>query len=189
MRRLEDVIDEMLVLRCQRGDAGAFDVLVRRWHPRLLGLTIRLIGERDAAADVAQEAWLAIVRGLHGLDDPAAFRPWALRIAANKCRDWIRRKQRSRRRLRGHARCAESLAAEVMASGEAADEPVSSLRAAIATLPLDRQALLSMFYVQQLPVAEIAAVLGVPEGTVKSRLFHARRKLRATLEDASHAQN
>jgi RNA polymerase sigma factor (sigma-70 family) len=79
-------------------------MLSRRWHPRVLGHAYRLLGRREAARDVAQEAWLAIVRGLRRLDDPARFKSWSFAIVGNKCRDWIRRTQRRRRLAEQFAR-------------------------------------------------------------------------------------
>ena len=92
------VLDEYLVVQSQRGDDGAFKALVERWHARLLGHAYRYTRDTEAAQDVAQEGWLAILRGLARLNDPGRFRPWAYRIVANKARDWVRREQ-SRRRV------------------------------------------------------------------------------------------
>ena len=91
MRSRQDVFNDLLVLRCQGGDGDALEALARAWHPRLLRHAFRLTGQADAAAEVAQEAWMAIVRGLGRLRDPAVFRGWAYRIVANKSRDWVRR--------------------------------------------------------------------------------------------------
>ena len=96
-RTHEDIQDELLVLQCQEGDGDALKALIARWQPRLARLAWRLTGESEAARDVVQDAWLAIVRGLKRLDDPARFRWWAYRIVTNKCADWIRR--RSVRRI------------------------------------------------------------------------------------------
>lgn len=91
-RTHEDIHDELLVLQCQNGDADALKALVARYHPRLGRLAWRLTAERDAVRDIVQESWLAIVRGINRLDDPARFRAWAGRIVRNKCADWTRRK-------------------------------------------------------------------------------------------------
>ena len=82
-RTHEDIQDELLVLQCQEGDGEAMKLLIARWHPRLGRLAWRLTGERDAAQDIVQEAWLAIVRGLRRVGDPARFRLWAYRVWIN----------------------------------------------------------------------------------------------------------
>jgi len=179
MRRTqEDIQDELLVLQCQDGDREALKLLITRWQPRLTRLAWRLTGEREASRDVVQEAWLAIVRGLRRLHDPATFRTWAYRIVRNKCADWMRRRVTQRR-------ATAQLQAETSA---ASDEPagpsdeIDRLRAAMATLPADQHTVLTLHYSDELSVADIARVLDIPAGTVKSRLFHARQRLKEVLE-------
>ncbi|MCP3960875.1 MAG: RNA polymerase sigma factor [bacterium] len=175
-RNRQDVFNDLLVLRCQGGDTAALETLARAWHPSMLRHAFRLTGERDAAAEIAQDAWLAIVRGLGRLNDPAVFRGWAYRIVANKSRDWIRRRQARRRLTDRVEREPRPAAADDTDDREAA---IRRLRAALETLPDDRRALLSMHYLEGMGVREIALALSIPPGTVKSRLFHARRQLKA----------
>ncbi|MFQ5747660.1 MAG: RNA polymerase sigma factor [Gemmatimonadota bacterium] len=92
-RERDEVLDEWLVLRCQGGDARAVELLARAWHPRLLRRAAILTGRPDAAADVAQEAWLGIVRGLGRLKDPASFRGWAYRCVRSRTRSGSRRER------------------------------------------------------------------------------------------------
>jgi RNA polymerase sigma-70 factor (ECF subfamily) len=182
--RAEEVLDELLVLRCQAGDRWAAERLAQRWHPRLLRHAWRLTGEAEAAADAVQEAWVAIVRGLGRLDDTARFRAWAYRITGNKCRDWIRRRRRTRRvreRLAREPR-PRAVEEEPAASEERAER---RLARALEALPAERRALLAMFYSEGLSVREISAALDIAVGTVKSRLFHGRRDLRRCLEETS----
>ena len=96
MRTSDDIYDELLVLRLQDGDSAALDELVQRWQPRLLRHAQRLTGLPDAASDVVQAVWVAILRGLNGLGDPACFRRWAYQIVTYKCADWVRERQRDR---------------------------------------------------------------------------------------------
>jgi len=96
-RTPSEVLDEYLVLRGQAGEPEAFRLLVERWQPRLLAHAFRYTQSGDAARDVTQESWMAIVKGLSRLDDPTRFRAWAYRIVANKARDWVRREQARRR--------------------------------------------------------------------------------------------
>src|SRR5512145_1583590 len=95
-RSPDDIQDELLVLRCQGGESEALHKLVSRWHPRLRRLAERRTADPEAAKDLVQDAWLAIVRGLRRLDDPSRFRVWAYRIVTNKCADWVRRRAVSR---------------------------------------------------------------------------------------------
>jgi DNA-directed RNA polymerase specialized sigma24 family protein len=178
MRTPDDVYDELLVIRCQEGDAAALAELVQRWQPRLARQAMRLTGRGDEAADVLQEAWLAIVRGIRRLDDPACFRRWAYRILTNKCADWTRRRRRERATQ-------VSLVGEPAGSGPPLCPPqddVAAIRAALRTLPRHEKAILAMFYLDSMPVRLIADALSLPEGTVKSRLYHARNHLKEVLE-------
>lgn len=165
------------MLLAQAGDEKAPELLAERWHHRILGHAARLVADGDAARDVAQEAWIAIARGLSRLRDPARFRAWAYRIVANKSRDWIRREQ-SRRGA--YLKFAESARQE---SSRTHDDRLDALTRALVGLPEEQHAILAWFYLEDMSVREIADVLSIPEGTVKSRLFYAREALRASVEE------
>lgn len=96
-RSADDILNELLVLRAQRGDASALQLLVRRWHPKLIRHARTLTDREDVGADVVQETWMATFRGLHRLKDPATFRGWIYRIVHHKSVDWIRSQTRERR--------------------------------------------------------------------------------------------
>jgi len=175
----ERIDDQLLVLRCQQGDPAAFDRLVGRWQERLWRHAWRLTEDETAAWDVLQEAWIAIARGLRRLEDEAAFPAWAYRIVSHKCRDWVRREARRRRTDRTYTERAQ-------AAGEEAgqrQQRCAGLKEAVAQLPHRDRAILSLRYQEQFDTAEIAGILGVPEGTVKSRLHYARKRLRQYLEE------
>lgn len=180
-RTYEDIQDELLVLQCQHGDAEALKTLIARWHPRLGRMAWRLTAEREAARDIVQEAWLAIVRGLRRLDDPARFRSWAYRIVRNKCADWTRRRVVQRNAAQEMQDAAINAGAESATETDPAGD-VARLRNALAELPNEQRAILSLHYLDGMSIAEIAAALDVPKGTVKSRLYHARNRLKQTLE-------
>lgn len=171
-----EALDDLLVLAAQDGSPSAMSELFRRWEGRLLRHAVHLTGSREGAADVSQEVWLAIVRGIGGLDDPGRFPAWAHRIVKNKSADWIRRRRRDRD-------TSEALGAEP-AGREADDtaEEIGALRRALRKLPADRRTLLSLRYVDGVSVQQIAELLRVPAGTVKSRLYHAREELRSVTE-------
>lgn len=180
-RSPDDILDELLVLRCQDGDAKALEALVGRWGHRLRRHAWRLTGRVDAASDVVQEAWVAIVRGIRRLDDPARFQPWALRIVTNKCADWTRRRQRQRRLMQNVTGNA-AVRATRPADGEASTDEIDRLLQALRKLPTDRRVILSTFYLDGLSTRQIAQSLALPVGTVKSRLYHARNQLKHVLE-------
>lgn len=177
MRSREQVVDDALVLAAQSGHVEAFERLVERWHPRLLRHARRLTGDTEGAREAVQDAWLAVVRGLRGLQDPARFGAWVFCIATRRSADWIERRRRTRRNTAG---LNEASLASVPA--DAGTDDLGRTREMLRRLEPERRALLALFYVEGLSVAEIACVLAVPIGTVKSRLHHARERLRAALE-------
>lgn len=179
-RTQEDIQDELLVLRCQDGDAEALTTLIERWHPKLGRFAWRLTGHAEAAKDVVQEAWVAIVRGLPRLQDPARFRSWAYRIVKNRCTDRTRRRVVSRNATDALQSNARSEAQD--SANSSSGDDVALLREAMTQLPDEQRAILSLHYLDGMSVAEIGRSLDMPVGTVKSRLFHARNRLRDTLE-------
>jgi len=179
-RNRERIFDEYLASAARAGDRRAFARLAERWQPKLLAHAWRLSGDSELARDIVQDAWADIMKGLHRLDDTAAFPAWAFRIVTRRAADAIRGAQR-RRKLNS------AFADETKGNVQPADDiencaDAVAIRNAIDALPADHRAAIALFYLQDLSVAEIAAALEVPAGTVKTRLMHARRKLRAALE-------
>ncbi len=177
-RTLQDIQDELLVIRCQDGEADALDELIVRWQVRLHAHAWSLTRDADAAADASQEAWLAIARGVRRLSDPTYFGPWAYRIVTHKCADWTRAQQRRRALVKG-ARDERPARPEAEPHH---DDDATCLRDALGCLQPDSRGILSMYYLGQMNVNQIAMALDIPAGTVKSRLYHAREALKAAFE-------
>ena len=170
------LVDEYLLLAIRGGDRRAFDALARRWQPKLRAHAWRLLGDREAARDAVQEGWIEIARSLRGLRDDKAFPAWAYRIVTRRCAAVIGGAVRDRR-LAEEFHGEEPVAGEPTLAGRDHDR----LRAAIRALPEEQRAAIALFHFEELSVAESAVALDVPAGTVKTRLMHARRKLRAAL--------
>lgn len=167
-----------LVAAARSGDQTAMSGLVDLHGARLIAHAVRLLGDKDGARDCVQEAWLDILRGLKGLRDDTVFLPWALRIVTRRVARDIKRRQRDR--ALGDAVAVEPAPLPPEAGPEAAD--AAKVRQALAQLPPDQRACVALFYLEDMRVAEVAIALDVPVGTVKTRLMHAREKLRAILE-------
>jgi RNA polymerase sigma-70 factor (ECF subfamily) len=169
--------DELLVIRCQLGERSAFDELTERWHPPLWKYVRRQAGEDDAAKDVAQDVWLRVLRGIGRLRDGSRLRPWLFGIARRALMDRLR-----------HQYAAPSstdidvadLAANPIA--DSLEEEIGAMGHELTRLPATEREVLTLFYLRELSLAEVAEVLDVPVGTVKSRLFRARRLLRRGLD-------
>lgn len=179
MSQQDRLNDELLVLRCQEGDAEAFELLVGRWQRRLWRHAWRLTGDESAAWDAVQETWIGISRGMARLTDAGAFPAWAYQIVSNKCRDSVRGDRRRRDATEAYFKWMQ----EEEQDATIAEEQHSNLQEALEQLSGPDRAVLSLRYEENFDTAEIASILGVPEGTVKSRLFHARKRLRKYLEN------
>ncbi len=173
--------DEALVDQARRGDRSALDTLLRRHHDRIYGLCRRMTGNDSDALDATQEALMAIVRGLERFDGRATFGTWTYRVATNACLDELRR--RSRRPRPGLPDDDVDLAiAGTFSAGpeQALDTAVADrldIDAALALVPAERRAAVVLRDLCQLDYAEIAEVLGIPAGTVRSRIARGRAGL------------
>jgi len=173
----DQIRNDLLVLACREGRSDAFRALVARWQEPLWRHAFRLTGRDDVAWDVLQEAWLSIARGITRLAEPSSFRRWAFTIVTRRAADWARQR-------RDGVVSVEDVgdAAQLAVPGPEQDEDLLLLRTALRKLPRDDRVLLSLHHIDGFEGAELAEILGVPAGTVKSRLFHARRKLRDIIE-------
>ena len=157
----------------------AFAELIDRWQERLWRHAWRLTGDEQAAWDALQESWIGISRNLRRLADASAFPGWAYRIVSNKCRDWIRREARRRKATQAYAEESWSSHPPAPVGGGRVDR----LREALAQLSGPDRAMLSLRYEEGFDTAEISEILCIPTGTVKSRLYHARQRLRDHMEE------
>ncbi|PHS42060.1 MAG: RNA polymerase subunit sigma-70 [Robiginitomaculum sp.] len=179
-RRLPRIYDEYLVVSARAGDRAAFTRLAESWQKRLLAHAYRLTGDAELSRDVVQDGWADIVRGLANLKEPSVFPAWAYRIVTRRAADAIGRAQRKRRTEAAYAQEPDKPDMSAVRMETGAD--ASPLHKAIAALPTKQRAAIALFYLEEFSVTEISVALSVPVGTVKTRLMHARKNLRATLE-------
>ncbi|WP_240661095.1 MULTISPECIES: RNA polymerase sigma factor [unclassified Streptomyces] len=171
---------ELLVVRCQLGEREAFRELVAVWHPPLWRYVRGMVGSSHLADDLAQEAWVAVVRGLPRLRQPERFAPWLFTIARRTVTDHLRQTYKA-------PETAMEEAAAVVADDELGGVLTTmQIEAGLAALPPLEREVLILFHLQDLPLASCAEVLGVPAGTVKSRLHRARRMLRDHLAEKGY---
>lgn len=177
-RGLEHALDEYLVLSAQAGSREAFAQLARRWTPKLIAFAQRMLNDQEAGRDAVQETWVSAWRGFGALGDPARFRAWLYAIAHRKCADALRARYRGRRLEGALAESAEGSSGDEAGRADARLD----LTQAMARLPTEQRVAVSLYFGEEMSVAEIAEVTGAPVGTVKSRLFAARQALRGHLE-------
>lgn len=168
--------DALLVMLVQSGDRKAANRLAVRWYPRLLITARRLLRDEDQSRDAVQECWLGICRGLPRLRDSERFPAWAFGILHRKCADRIRSQQKQRRLVPDTD---ENLCQH---SDPKRNDDLISIDQALAALSQDQHSVFILYFTQGLRVADIAQALKIPEGTVKSRLFHARRIVKSHIQ-------
>ena len=168
--------DELLVIRCQLGERAAFDELVERWYPPVWMYLRRVAGGDEAARDVAQDVWLRALRGIGRLRDGSKLRPWLFGIARRALMDRLRQQYATR----GDS----DVDVEALPAGAFSDDSrdeMTAMEDELARLPVIEREVLTLFYLREMSLAEVAEVLDLPVGTVKSRLFRARQLLRRGL--------
>lgn len=175
---MRDSDDAALARRAAQGDAAAFGELVRRLGPTARRVARAVLDDPDDADDAAQEGLLAAWRAIERFDPGRPFAPWLMQVVVNQARDL--------RRRRG-VRAATAIPADLPAAGRGPDQQAGDallrdrLRAALAALPERQRLVVTLFDAEGWAHAEIAALAGVPEGTVRSDLHQARRALRSAL--------
>jgi len=167
-----------LLRRFVAGDGAAFDRIVAIYSPRVAGLAFRLLGWSGDLDDVVQDAFLAVFEQAKKFRGGSSLWTWITGITLNRCRvHWRRRRLRRLLMLRPvmteSARAADGKAIE--------DETSLAVRAAVAELPSRLREVVVLYYLEELPVAEISAAVGASVGAVEVRLHRARQKLRLVL--------
>jgi RNA polymerase sigma-70 factor (ECF subfamily) len=177
-RPLDDGLDEALAERVRRGDAEAFDTLVSRHLRRAYGVAYRLLGQREDAEDLVQEAFLAVLERIDTFQAGRSFAPWFYRILVN-------------RGLNAHKARAVRVTKEIPVSAAARgpsperaaeqEELRRELRSALEGLPERQRVIVELFELEGFRSPEIAGILEISEGTVRWHLHEARRMLRRVL--------
>lgn len=184
--------DEQAMWRVQmHDDAQAFAELVRRWEEPIRRLGVRLLGDVQRAEDVAQEAFARVFTHRRDFDPAARFSTWLWQIAVNLCRDEVRRRERRREQALVVTEGDEAeptgpileMVAEGAGPAEATErlERAEAVRRAVLRLPEPYRVVVALRHYEGLKFQEVAEVLGLPEGTVKSRMVEALDRLEVLL--------
>jgi RNA polymerase sigma-70 factor (ECF subfamily) len=171
----ESVYERLLILRCQAGDGLAFAELFDRYGPRLQYYLRKLAGDALEMDDLLQEVWFDVFRALPKLADPGAFPAWLYRVA----------RDRAFRHLRRRRPPCEPVAAHELADRdvEFTADDVAWVHSALDRLPPEHREVLVLRFLEGMAYGDVAQVVGCALGTVKSRIYHAKRGLRRAIED------
>ncbi len=183
--------DIELVARTQQGDARAFDELVVKYTPRLYGLVYNMTSNHEDANDLLQEVFAKAFRSINGFRGKSSFYTWVHSIAVNMTINFL--KKRGRRfqmslddvdlNIQNDKEFIELTASSSPVREADLGELQLKLNESMLKLSPEHRAVVTMFDIQGMPHAEISKILGVSEGTVRSRLFYAHRQLQAYLEE------
>jgi len=165
--------DANLVLAYQSGNKEAITVLVERWHQKFCKQAYWYTKDKDAAKDIAQDSWNIIIHKLNNLNDPKKFGYWALAIVCRKAIDWTRKKSKILDQQKDYYQTLNSFSEKNNTS-----EDSNKILLAIKELPDIQQTVLRLFYIESYSLKQISSILNLSKGTVKSRLFYAREKLK-----------
>ena len=172
-----EVEDRDLILRSQKGDVDAYNVLVSRWEKRIFSYLLRSVGVREDAMDLAQDTFLKAYRGLSKLDDVERFPQWLFRIAHNEAISLHRRK----RPVGGEDELEVAASFSPELRTRAAAETTVMVEQALANLPEEQREAVALKVYQGFKFHEIAEITGAPLSTVKSRVYSGFEALKAAL--------
>jgi len=172
----EQLIEQMLILRCQMGDKDAFAKLIERYQRPLRYFISRLLDDAQTSEDILQDTWLTVIGRISSLKKPEAFSIWLYRIARNKVYQRLRKK-----------RVWSELHENIAAPGETEDEAislenVSKVHACLKALRPEHKEVLMLRFLEHMSYQQMTEVLGCHLGTVKSRVYYAKRALKKELE-------
>ena len=182
MNNKQRLIDGRLVLNYQSGDNKALALLVKRWHKLFCEKAYWLVKDADLAKDITQESWKTIIDKIGTLNDPNSFGGWALRIVYTKSLNSIKSTNRKRKYLEDYSYEQEIFGVE----NDKENQLKRQLLKAIMVLPEYQQIVIRLFYKEDYSLKEIGAILNISVGTAKSRLFHARERLKLILKHKNY---
>lgn len=170
--------DAELLVRVVAGDHDAYNQIMRTHEDRVFSVCLRIMGNRELALDATQEVFLTAFRKAAQFKGDSALGTWIYRIAVNTCYDQLRKQKRRR---------SEPWPQHLDPSDHSAQDAVDAaavrpeIQRALAAIPPDFRAAIVLSDIEGMALADVAVVLGVPVGTVKSRVFRGRRLLAAVL--------
>ncbi|MFD0860944.1 RNA polymerase sigma factor [Sungkyunkwania multivorans] len=179
MNKPEKIVDSMLVLSYQSGNDKALALLVRRWHKKLCKQAYWYTKDSHASKDLAQDSWQAIIKNVHKLKDTHQFGSWAMTIVTRKAIDHLKSQKRSNNNF--DVQNFSSVEKEMEPTTEG-DNDLQKVKVMLKQLPDEKRVILTLFYIEEYSLREIGEILNISVGTVKTRLFRAREKLRTIIK-------
>lgn len=194
MHEKSNILDEWLVLNAQQGDQVAFRQLVTKWHKKLQYQSYIRTNDWEQSEDIVQDVWQWLITNLVKLKDVNKFSGWIRTIVDRRSIDWVRKHQTERviqkQYLNGVDQTDNLGLTGYSDSASGFDEnSIVVMEKTLEQLNADSKLVLVLYYLESNSIESIAEILGIPKGTVKSRLFHAREKLKKLLKPKIHEKS
>ena len=181
MKDINNLSDKELVLEYQSGNQKVISLLVKKWHKQFCKLAFWYVKDVDVSKDIAQESWQIILKNLNDLKDPERFKSWSISIVNRKAIDYLRAHKRVEKKHQQFYKENEKVI--IPTEIDIQDELKIRLLKAIQKLSVEQQMVVKLFYTESYTLKEISELLQISVGTAKSRLFHAREKLKSILKN------
>lgn len=180
----DKIVDSLLVLECQRGNNKATSMLVKRWHKKLCKHSFWYTKDLETSRDIVQDSWSVILNKINNLKDPNSFGSWALSIVTRKTIDWLRKHKRE---IKNQEQYYDTHTNTTLSDNQDHTENLlGQIRRSIDALPEQQRVVLHLFYLEEFSIKQISEILSLPIGTVKSRIFNAREKLKNIIKNKYH---
>jgi RNA polymerase sigma-70 factor (ECF subfamily) len=177
----DNISNAILVLKCQRRDEKAFREIVNRWEPRLYYYLRRIVENENDVWDILQETWLAVFQNIRKLQEPLKFPTWLYKIGHNKAVNLLRKENRYIQMKEEQAkdyRGNDNSVIDVKERAEVVHKMLDKLK-------LAHREVLTLYFLEGFSISEMAQIIGISEGTAKSRLYYAKNKLYEALKGAN----
>jgi RNA polymerase sigma-70 factor (ECF subfamily) len=180
------IVDSLLVLECQMGNNKATTILVKRWHKKLCKHSYWYTKDLETSKDIVQDSWSVIINKISNLKDPNSFGSWALSIVTRKTIDWLRKHSRE---IKNQEQYYDTHTHTYLPDNQDHTENLlGMIKRSIGELPEQQRVILDLFYLEEFSIKQISEIMSLPVGTVKSRIFNAREKLKSIIKNKYHEE-
>lgn len=182
---VDSVSDRDLILQLQKGSLESLGLLYDRHQNLVYRTALAITGDTDAAADLLQDVFLRLYRFAGRIDPERPLEPWLYRMVTNLSYTWVKRQRRWLHPLESFTEWFAKNRKDALPSQPEVDDVNRRVQQAMASLPFAQRIVVVLYYVNDLPLQEIAEILNIPVGTVKSRLHYGRQALKSSLDEQS----
>lgn len=183
MNKRQYVSDTILINQYKTGDKSVLPILIKRYHKIFCEKAFWVTNNKESSKDIAQECWLIIIDKLHTLENVKSFKNWAFRIVYTTSIDSIKFINSENKKL---MQISTDVKDDVVDEGEYRISLLKALSKAINQLPKSKHDIIRLFYLEEYSIKEISTFLNIPLGTVKSRLFKSREKLKSIIKSMDY---